>query len=100
METILDLLLSDFNFNITIQKSDLLEFANFLISKTKTELEEEIKASKHETYLTRTETSVFLKVDLSTLWRLAKRGILCPIEVGGKRMYRMSDLIRFLNGGK
>jgi hypothetical protein len=100
METIKNLLTGDLNFNITIQKSDLLDFANFLISKTKTELEEEIKAARNETYLTRLETSSFLRVDQSTLWRWAKRGVLSPIEVGGKRMYQMSDLTRFLNGGK
>lgn len=99
MENILDLLLSDFDFNITIKKNDLLDFANYLISKTKKELEDKINASKHETYLTRTETYELLKIDQSTLWRLGKRGIICPIDIGGKKIYRMSDITRLVNGG-
>ena len=99
MEAILNLLNSDANFNITIQKSDLMDFANFLIKNTKTELEAEVIAQQAETYLTRLETCDFLKVDQSTLWRFAKRGYLMPVEVGGRRLYRMSDLKRILNGG-
>jgi len=35
------------------------------------------------------------------LWRWAKRGYLVPIEVGGKRRYRMSEVKAILNvGGK
>ena len=100
MEAILNLLKSDANFNITIQRSDLMDFANLLIKQTITELEAEVLAAKNETYLTRLETCDFLKVDQATLWRWAKRGYLMPIEVGGKRMYRKSDLQRILNGGR
>jgi len=99
MEAILNLLNSDANFNITIQKSDLIDFAKFMISETKNELEAEVIAQHNESYLTRLETCDFLKVDQSTLFRWAKRGYLIPLEVGGKRMYRMSDLKRILNGG-
>lgn len=100
MEAILNLINSEANFNITIQKSDLMDFANYLITSTKNELEADLVAAKAETYLTRLETSDFLKVDQSTLFRWAKRGYLKPIEVGGKRVYRMSDLLNILNGGK
>jgi len=41
-----------------------------------------------------------LDVDKSTLWRWAKIGYLVPINVGGKRRYRMSDVNRILNGDK
>ncbi len=100
MEAILNLLTSDANFNITIQKSDLLDFANLLITQTKNQLEAEVTAQKNESYFTRLETCDFLKVDQATLWRWAKRGYLMPVEVGGKRMYRKSDLQRILNGGR
>ncbi len=99
MEAILNLLNSDANFNITIQKSDLMDFANFLIKNTKTELEAEVIAKQNESYLTRLETCDFLKVDQSSLHRWKKRGYLMPVEVGGRRLYRMSDLKRILNGG-
>jgi len=95
-----ELLNSDSNFNITIQKSDLMDFAKFLVSETKNELEAEVIAAKAETYLSRAETCNMLKVDQSSLWRWAKRGYLMPVEVGGRRMYKMSDLKRVLNGGR
>ena len=96
---IAELLKTESNFNITIQKSDLMDFANFLIKNTKTELEAEVIAQQNESYLTRLETTDYLKVDQSTLFRWAKRGYLMPVEVGGRRLYRKSDLKRILNGG-
>lgn len=86
--------------NITIGLTDLQDYSNDLIQKTKNELEAVVIAEKAETYLTRLLTCDFLKVDQSTLFRWAKRGYLMPVEVGGKRMYRMSDLKRILNGGR
>ena len=86
--------------NITIGLSDLQKFATDLISQTKNELEAVIIADKAETYLTRLETCEFLKVDQSTLFRWSKRSYLMPMEVGGKRMYKMSDLKRILKGGR
>lgn len=100
MEAILNLLNSDANFNITIQKNDLIDFAKFMISETKNEIEAEVIANKAETYLTRLETCEFLKVDQSTLFRWQKRNYLMPVEMGGRRLYKMSDLKRILNGGK
>lgn len=40
--------------------------------------------------------SVQLHVDKSTLWRWAKIGYLVPIEVGGKRFYKQSDIDKIL----
>lgn len=84
---------------ITVGLLELETFAKNLISQTKTELEAEIIAQQAESYKTRLETCDFLKVDQSTLFRWSKRGYLTPVEIGGKRMYRMSDLKRILNGG-
>ena len=86
--------------NITIGLSDLETFANNLIQKTKNDLEAVVIAAQAETYLSRAETCNMLKVDQSSLWRWAKRGYLMPVEVGGRRMYKMSDLKRILNGGR
>ena len=94
-----ELLQTNANISVNVTLDDLRTFSNELIQKTKNELEAEVTAQKNETYLTRLETCEFLKVDQATLWRWAKRGYLMPIEVGGKRMYRKSDLQRILNGG-
>jgi len=96
-----DLLNSGQPINITIGLSDLEIFANDLIRKTKIELEETVISEKSETYPSPKWVSEFLNVDASTLWRWSKRGYLVPIEVGGKRRYRMSEVKAILNvGGK
>lgn len=94
-----ELLNSGQTINITIGLSDLETFANNLIQKTKNDLEAVVIAAQAETYLSRAETCNELKVDQSTLFRWAKRGYLNPIEIGGKRRYRMSDVKSILNGG-
>ena len=58
----------------------------------------EVIAAKAESYLTRLETCDFLKVDQSTLFRWSRRGYLMPVEIGGRRLYRMSDLTAILKG--
>lgn len=95
-----ELLQTNANISLTVSLDDLRTFSNELIRQTKSELEAELIATRQESYLTRLETAGFMKVDQATLWRWAKRGYLSPIEVGGKRMYKMSDVMRILNGGK
>jgi hypothetical protein len=99
MATIAELLTSGQNINVTITLDDLRTFHKEVIQSTKAELEAEVIAQKAERYVPRLEACNTLKVDQSTLFRWAKRGYLVPIEVGGKRMYKMSDLKRILNGG-
>ena len=95
-----DLLQTNANISLTITLDDLRTFSNELIQSTKKELEAEVIAQQNESYLTRLETCDFLKVDQSTLHRWSKRGYLMPVEMGGRRLYRKSDLQRILNGGR
>lgn len=97
---IAELLQSNANISINVTLDDLRTYSNELIQKTKTELEADVIAQQSESYLTRLEACDFLKIDSATAWRWAKRGYLVPIEVGGRRMYRKSDLQRILNGGR
>ena len=41
-----------------------------------------------------------LGVDKSTLWRWSKQNYLAPIEVGGKRVYKVSDVKQILGEGR
>lgn len=88
------------NISVTISLNDLTAFAENLISKTKKQLEADVIASTEERFLSRTETCDYLQVDQSTLWRWANRGYLVPVEMGGKRLYKLSDLKRILNNGR
>lgn len=95
-----DIICKGSNISVSVEVDDLLKFANLLIEKTKRELEETIKTEKIETQLSPKEVSGMLGVDLSTLWRWQKRGYLVPVEVGGKRRYKMSDVKSLLDGGR
>lgn len=85
---------------ISVKVGDLIKANEALVAKTKEQLEQLITDSATETYPSRQKVAEILDVDLSTLHRWAKRGLLVPIEIGGKRRYRMSDVRRMLNNGR
>jgi len=83
---------------ISVKVGDLIEANEALVAKTKEQLEQIITDQATETYPSRQKVAEILDVDLSTLHRWAKRGYLVPVEIGGKRRYKMSDVRRMLNG--
>lgn len=85
---------------VSIKLGDLVEANTLLIADTKRELEQLITDQNTETYPSREKVMEMLDVCESTLWRWAKNGYLVPLNVGGKRRYRMSDVKRILEGQK
>lgn len=81
-----------------IKGGELLGFGKHLIETTKKEFEQIIIDANTETYPSRQKVAELLEVDLSTLHRWSKTNYLVPIEIGGKRRYRMSDVKRILEG--
>ena len=49
-----------------------------------------------ETYLTRKETAELLKVDLSSLHNWKHKGKLNPVAIGGRVLYKRSDIEKAL----
>lgn len=94
--SIQEIIQSGANVSITVGTNDLLQFANHLIHSTKEELENTILSKQKERYITPDEASIQLHVDRSTLWRWAKSGYLIPVEVGGKRLYKQSEIDKIL----
>ncbi|MFY9154116.1 MAG: helix-turn-helix domain-containing protein [Prolixibacteraceae bacterium] len=86
--------------SINANFADLVAAFREVAKEHKKELEEIVISEKAETYPTPKQVCEILGVDNSTLWRYKKRNYLVPIEVGGKRRYRMSDIKKILNGGK
>ena len=84
------------NINITISLGELIEAVEHCVTTTQKNLEQIISDEAAEKYLTIEKTSGLLEVDKSTLWRWSKQNYLVPIEVGGKRRYRMSDIKKIL----
>lgn len=85
---------------VSIKLSELVEANTLLIADTKRELEQLITDANTETYPSRDKVMEMLGVCEATLWRWAKNGYLVPLNVGGKRRYRMSDVKRILEGKK
>ena len=85
---------------VSIKLGDLVEANTLLIADTKRELEQIITDQNTETYPSRDKVMELLGVSEATLWRWAKNGYLVPLNVGGKRRYRMSDVKRILEGAK
>ena len=83
---------------VSIKLGELVEANTLLIAETKRELEQTIADQKAETYLSREKVMEILGVSSATLWRWQKLGYLVPLNVGGKRRYRMSDVKRVLEG--
>lgn len=94
--SIQEIIQSGANVSITVGANDLVRFADHLVRSAKEEWEATIMAKKEEKYRTPAEASQRLHVDKSTLWRWAKTGYLTPVEVGGKRLYKQSDIDNIL----
>ena len=88
------------NITVAIKLEDLRQFCKEIIAYTKRELEAEIAEDKSERYLSIKQACEMLGVDPSTLWRWRNRNYLVPVEIGGKRRYRLSEIRRMLNHGR
>ena len=84
---------------ISLKAGELIEAVNYCVNKTRKELELLITDANTETYPSRQKVAEMLDVDLSTLHRWSKQGYLVPIEVGGKRRYKKSDIDKILQKG-
>jgi hypothetical protein len=82
--------------SVTLKLGELLSGIEFCISETKKGLEQIIQDESQEKYLSPKKTAELLDINLSTLWRHNKRNYLNPIEIGGKRRYKLSDINRIL----
>lgn len=84
------------NLVVSITLSELIEANTQLIDDAKQALEQIITDANTETYPSRERVMEMLDVGATTLWRWQNSGYLVPINVGGKRRYRMSDINRIL----
>ena len=82
-----------------LSAKDLLDFANEILEGAKLIAQLELEKAQYcDELLTIEEVCEMLKVSKMTLHRWDKQGILCKIEVGGKRRYRKSDVERATAG--
>ena len=89
----LEELLSKQNIIVLLTPEQLSEFANEILNGARGIYE---KVEEPEKYLTRRQTAQALDVDLSTLWRWNREAYLKPVQVGGRRLYKQSEINKIL----
>jgi predicted DNA-binding transcriptional regulator AlpA len=92
--SIQELLVSGANVAITVTPKDLKEFSLSLINEVLSMKNDE----PTEQYLTTDETAQRLGVTTNTLWRWDKTKYLCPVRVGRRPVYRLSDITKLMEG--
>jgi excisionase family DNA binding protein len=95
-----DMLSDNPKINITVSARQLKDAIDYCVLKTREELKQQIVDGSIETYLSVEKTAKMLEVHRSTLFRWVEKDYLVPIEVGGLRRYRLSDVNRILEHRK
>ena len=85
--------------HVTVRLEDLRQWHRELTAAVPSPLVSPALPQTGELY-TRKQTIALLGIDSSTLWRWAKSGYLVPVEYGGQRRYRVSDVQQILKGGR
>lgn len=71
------------------------QLQNAILQGVKSQIEDLKKTfqpKEPEIYLTRKEVSELLKVDYSTLHNWKHKGKLCPLAIGGRVLYKRTDI--------
>ena len=68
------------------------ELANRIANKIEERLLQRTQNSKTDQYLSRRQLSELLDVDLATLYRWSKSGVLPSHRLGGKIIYKIEDI--------
>lgn len=89
-----ELITSGANVAITVTPLDLKEFALNLIEQSQAKKVHDAD----EQYLSPDETAKKLGVTTNTLWRWNKSKYLCPVKVGHRCFYKLSDINKKLEG--
>lgn len=83
---------------VSIKIGDLVEANKQLIEQTRDALSKSIRDKEQTHYLTRDMVLEMLNISSPTLWRWAKTGYLVPINVGGQKRYKSTDIDEILEG--
>lgn len=85
---------------LAVRADDLVAANESLIGKIRADIEREIEARRSAKLLTKETVIELLSVSSTTLWRWEKSGYLVPVNVGGQRRYRSTDVNEIMEGQK
>ena len=83
---------------ISIKVTDLVAANQLLIAEVRKETEEIINKKNAVVFFSREDVMKKLNIASSTLWRWQRSGYLVPINVGGQRRYKSTDIDEILEG--
>lgn len=77
---------------LSITADDLFDFANEVVRQTRKDLQPESNKEEDE-LLTRKRVMEYLGIKATTLWQWTKMGLITPIKIKRKCLYRRSDIL-------
>ena len=77
---------------VVITAADLKQAVGELFKEEQERQTAVLEAHRERPTLTRQEAAKALNVTLTTLWRWATIGYLCPVKIGTKVLYRATDI--------
>lgn len=83
------------NISVNVSVADLKEFALEVAKEVMAARQEE---REEEKYLSPNEVAKMVGVCSNTLWRWNNDKYLCPVKVGRKSRYKLSDVKRIMEG--
>lgn len=81
---------------IAITTDQLKEAMIFFYEEAQAQAQKALEANREKPTITREEAAKILNVTVQTLWRWAKEGILNPVKIGTKVLYRATDIEKML----
>jgi predicted DNA-binding transcriptional regulator AlpA len=99
MSNLLDLTKKIPILKVEISAAELLETVRNVTNETIERYEQQRQQQQPDRLLTRKQAAARLMVNETTIWRHVKRGYLSPVEVGGKRFFKQTQLDSILQKG-
>lgn len=78
---------------ITVKKEEL---ENLIENAVQNAVKQNVKAVEPDQLMTRQQTADFLSVNLATLWRYTKSGVLPAHQIGNRVYYKRSEILESL----
>lgn len=95
-----DIIKEGADITIAVKVGDLMLFADSLIQKAKDELGAATKMQEPDKLVSAKRLCEMLAIKMPTLYKWQRRGYIAPIHIGGRTLYRYSDIQKLNKGCK
>lgn len=98
--TLFNSLTTEAQYQVVVSLEDLANIVSYIMREERERIREEETLNKERATLSVDETITMLGVSKSTLWKWEKAGMLIPLRLGKKVLYKQSDIDEMLRFGK